>query len=104
MLFYFTDIKIYIYLYTLLCVYMLLLLSCFGCCQYILSLSIIPSSFYAYHTIWLFLARQQLLIDTAGMRGRIFITLLGYGLVTCYFRALFIFSVTSTLPSNCQHP
>ncbi len=43
----FTDIKIYIYLCTLLCAYILLLLSCFGCSQYILLLSIIPSSFYA---------------------------------------------------------
>ncbi len=36
---------------TLLCVYILLLLSCFGCSQYILLLSIIPSSFYHKHTI-----------------------------------------------------
>ncbi len=43
--FYFTDIKIYIYLCRL------LLLSCFGCSQYILSLNIIPSSFYHNHTI-----------------------------------------------------
>ncbi len=50
-LFYFTDIKMYIYLCTLLCVYILLLLSCFGCSQYILVLSIIPSSFHANHTI-----------------------------------------------------
>ncbi len=49
--FYFTDIKIYIYLCTLLCVYILLLLSCFGCSQYILLLKIIPSSFYHNHTI-----------------------------------------------------
>ncbi len=35
----------FIYLYTLLCVYILLLLSCFGCSQYILLLSIIPSPF-----------------------------------------------------------
>ncbi len=40
--FYFTDIKIYIYLCTLLCVYILLLLSCFWCSQCILLLSIIP--------------------------------------------------------------
>ncbi len=49
--FYFTDIKIYIYLCTLLCVCVLLLLCCFGCPQYILLLSIIPSSFYHNHTI-----------------------------------------------------
>ncbi len=48
---YFTDIKFYIYLCTLLCVYILLLLSCFGCSQYILLLNIIPSSFYHNHTI-----------------------------------------------------
>ncbi len=51
-LFYFTDIKFYIYLCTLLCVYILLLLYCFGWSQYILLLSIIPSSFYHNHTIW----------------------------------------------------
>ncbi len=46
----FTDIMIYIYLCTFLCVYILLLLSCFGFSQYILLLSIMPSSFYANHT------------------------------------------------------
>ncbi len=45
-LFYFTDIKFYIYLCTLICVYILLSLSSFGYSQYILLLSIIPSSFY----------------------------------------------------------
>ncbi len=40
-----------IYLCTLLCVYILILLSCFGCSQYLLLLSIIPSSFYANHII-----------------------------------------------------
>ncbi len=50
--FYFNDIKIYIYVYTLLCVYILLLLSCFGFSQYILLLIIIPSSSYANHTIY----------------------------------------------------
>ncbi len=48
-LFYFTDIKFYIYLCTFLCVYILQLLSCFGCSQYILLLSIIPSPFYDNH-------------------------------------------------------
>ncbi len=44
--FYFTDIKVYIYLCTFLCVYiLLLLLSCFGSSLYILLLSMIPSSF-----------------------------------------------------------
>ncbi len=38
-LFYFTDIKTYKYLCTLLCVYILLLLSCFGCSQYIILFS-----------------------------------------------------------------
>ncbi len=36
---------------TWLCVYILLLLSCFGCSQYILLLSLIRSSFYHNHTI-----------------------------------------------------
>ncbi len=49
--FYFTDIKFYIYLCTLRCVYILLLLSCFGCSQYIILFSIIQSSFYHNHKI-----------------------------------------------------
>ncbi len=52
MLFYITNIKIYTYLCTFLCGYILLLLSCFGCSQYILLLSIIQSSFYDNHTTW----------------------------------------------------
>ncbi len=52
MLFYFTDIMVYIYLCTFLCVYILLLLSCFGCCLSIILLRIIPSSFYANHTTY----------------------------------------------------
>ncbi len=51
MLFYFTDIKVYIYLCTFLCVYILLLLSCFGCSKYILLISI-TSSLYVNHTIY----------------------------------------------------
>ncbi len=38
-----------IYFCTCLCVYRVLLLSCFGCSLYILLLCIIPPSFYANH-------------------------------------------------------
>ncbi len=51
-LYFFTLLTLnFIYLCTLLCVYILLLLSCFGCYQYILLLSIISLSFYHNHTI-----------------------------------------------------
>ncbi len=45
----------FIYLRTLLCVYILLLLSCFGCPQNIILFSIIPSSFSNNHTIYSYL-------------------------------------------------
>ncbi len=51
MLFYFTDIMVNIYLCTFLCVYILLLLSCFGYSLYILLLSII---------LWLSMLTMQL--------------------------------------------
>ncbi len=55
MLSHFTDIMVYIDLYTFLCVYILLLfLSSFGCSLYIILLSIIQSTFYADHTTWLY--------------------------------------------------
>ncbi len=41
----------FIYIYVHYYVFILLLLSCVGCSQYIILLSIIPSSFYANHTI-----------------------------------------------------
>ncbi len=42
-----------------LCVYILLLLSCFGFSQYILLLSIIPLSFYAKHTTLSYYPKQS---------------------------------------------